>query len=295
MDKNLCSNFTYVTTNLKYDSNNKKYQFKEDTHFKKYCTGGKCDGDLDKINAGCLYLFNAFFGSSDLFNSVAKGNINIVDYIILWLNYMLSLKENQAKNSLNHFYTTFINNEGYKNTINYIEGYNNYKGLIDKNHNLKNTDMDSNIISELYDAFKLLCEMYSEFDGSTSNCTKYSGKADNFVEKYNKLNKNSNNTDDSSYKQILCTLSSDYDNLKNKCRSFRSLPEITKKCSAQMSGVTSSSSSIANKLFIVLSIFGAIGIFLGISYKYSLFGFRKRFKKQQIREKIKNIKKKINQ
>ncbi|EAA19624.1 putative yir1 protein, partial [Plasmodium yoelii yoelii] len=40
-----------------------------------------------------------------------------------------------------------------------------------------------------------------------------------------------------------------------------------------------SSSSIVSKLIPVVSIFAAISIFLGISYKYSLFGFRKRVQK----------------
>ncbi|WBY58253.1 PIR protein [Plasmodium yoelii yoelii] len=48
-----------------------------------------------------------------------------------------------------------------------------------------------------------------------------------------------------------------------------------------------SSSLVKNKLIIVLPILVAIPIFLGISYKYSLFGFRKRAQKQYLREKIK--------
>ncbi|CXI39006.1 BIR protein [Plasmodium berghei] len=287
MDKNLCSNFIYVTTNLEYDSNNKNYKLKDDQHFKKYCDNENCGSDLERVNAGCLYFFNEFFGSSELFKSVAKSNINIVDYIMLWLNYMLSLKENQAKNSLNYFYTTFINNERYTNSINDVTEYNSYKDLINKRHKLTNKDMDNNIISELYDAFKLLCEMYSAFDGITSNCTKCSEKADEFIKKYNKLNKDSNNIDGSSYRQILCTLSSDYDSLKNKCKDYKPLPEITENISAQMSEVKSSSSLIGNKLFTVLLILGAIAFFLGISYKYSLFGFRKRAQKQYLREKLK--------
>ncbi|SBW38329.1 Plasmodium variant antigen protein Cir/Yir/Bir, putative, partial [Plasmodium berghei] len=120
--------------------------------------------------------------------------------------------------------------------------------------------------------------------------------------------------------KIFSTLSTDYDNIKNECkdaqcRNFPILPKIktTKNAtkdpeqasetisvtnsvqtSAQTSEVTSSSSSIGNQLFTVLSIFGAIAFFLGISYKYSLFGRRKRAQKQYLREKIKNIKKRMN-
>ncbi|CXH20715.1 BIR protein [Plasmodium berghei] len=305
MNKEVCNNFIYVTTKFpdQLDSD-RKYYFNDDQHFKEYCDNNKCDSDLEKVNAGCLYFFNAFFKDSSVFESVAKSNIDIVDYIILWLNYMLNLKSNQAKNSLNHFYTTFINNERYKNTINYIEGYNNYKVLIDKKHDLTSKDMDNNIISELYDAFKLLCEMYSTFGESTSNCTKYSEKAKQFVEKYKNLNENSNNTEGTSYNKILSTLSTDYNNLKNKCSNIASFPEIntstntakitkqtseqTVQNSAQTSEVASLSSSIGNKLIPVLSIFGAIAFFLGIGYKYSLFKSRKQSRKQHLREKLKN-------
>ncbi|WBY59669.1 PIR protein [Plasmodium yoelii yoelii] len=91
------------------------------------------------------------------------------------------------------------------------------------------------------------------------------------------------------YNQILSTLSTDYNNLKNycnikgaNCKDFPSIPEITPNISVQISEVTSSSSSLGNKLF------------LFYRYLYSLFGFQKRAQKQYLREKIKNIKKKIN-
>ncbi|ETB58558.1 hypothetical protein YYC_03860 [Plasmodium yoelii 17X] len=294
MDKNLCSNFILVTKNFpdQLDSDG-KYTFKDNEHFKEYCTND-CDNPLEKINAVCLYLLYTFFGSSELFQSVANSNVDIVEYIMIWLSYMLNLKENTDStiSHLEHFYTTYIDGgSSYKQTIENVTQYTNYKDLIDtKKYYLK---MDNTIVSKLYNAFKLLCEIYTEFNGNMSNCTKCSEKANKFVNQYEELN-DPNNIKDIAYCQALFILSNDYNNLKNNCKSFRSLPEITKKCSAQMSVVTSSSSSIANKLFIVLSIFGAIGIFWGISYKYSLFGFRKRFKKQQIKEKIKNIKKKLD-
>ncbi|SCL84051.1 Plasmodium variant antigen protein Cir/Yir/Bir, putative, partial [Plasmodium chabaudi adami] len=55
---------------------------------------------------------------------------------------------------------------------------------------------------------------------------------------------------------------------------------------------TSSGSSIASKLIPALLIF-AIPLFLGIAYKYSLFGFDKRVQRQNLREKLKKIKKKM--
>ncbi|SCL82402.1 BIR protein [Plasmodium berghei] len=294
MDKNLCSNFLYLTTNLKYDSSNKNYQIINGDHLKKHCDNENCGSDLEKISAGCLYFFNEFFGSSSVFESVAKNNINIVDYIIIWLSYMLNLKENEGSESLTYFNNIYINNDKYKNSITYIKDYNNYKDLIDKNHDL--TKVDIKDISKFYDSFILLCEMYTAFDEDTSNCTKCSEKANQFVQKYKELNNNKG----SSYNKILSTLSTDYNNLKNKCSNIASFPEINTSTniekspeqasvqnSTQTSEVTSLSSSIGNKLIPVLSIFGAIAFFLGIGYKYSLFKSRKRSRKQHLRERPK--------
>ncbi|SCL86138.1 Plasmodium variant antigen protein Cir/Yir/Bir, putative, partial [Plasmodium berghei] len=127
---------------------------------------------------------------------------------------------------------------------------------------------------------------------------------------YTELN-NKYNSEGAPHSQILSALSIDYNNLKKERDNIPSLPEkkttqdnvqsskdnseqISGQFSGQFSEDTSSSSSIGNKLFTVLSIFGAIAFLLGISYKYSLFGFRKRAQKQHLREKIKNIKKRMN-
>ncbi|CDU85268.1 hypothetical protein YYC_02863 [Plasmodium yoelii 17X] len=305
MDKNICEKFKNVWEDFPDTlGSDGKYQFNSNKHFKTYCNNNTCDMPLEKINAGCLYLFDAFFKDSNLFKSVANSNINIVEYIMIWLSYMLSLKENNESHisTLQHFYKTDIKGgDKYSNPIVNISEYSSYKELIDTKCYF--LSMNKSMITKLYDAFKLLCEMHIEYEKNKSNCTKCSEKAEAFVTKYNELNRDHNNIDESSYKQLLCTLSTDYDNFKNKCNNTQCcksspLPTIDKnitvKCSAQMSGDTSSS-SIGNKLFIVLSIFVAIGIFLGISYKYSLFGFRKRFQKQKLREKIKNIKKRMNQ
>ncbi|ETB59340.1 hypothetical protein YYC_02858 [Plasmodium yoelii 17X] len=267
MDKNLCEKFKNVWTNFNEKLIGGNYKINDDGDFKQYCSGQNCVNELEKINAGCLYLFDAFFGNSS--SRTNHSSINVVDYIMIWLIYMLSLKGNETKDSLQHFYKTNINNqEKYTNSIKSVEGCNNYKDLILKNHDLTNRDMDNNIISELYDAFKLLCKMYTGFDESTSNCTNCLQYAKEFFEKYEKLNKESNIINNGSFNQILSTLSTDYNKLKDKCSDSSSFPLIElKQISALKSGETSSSSSIANKLFIVLSIFGAIAIFLGISYK----------------------------
>ncbi|CDU16376.1 hypothetical protein YYC_05073 [Plasmodium yoelii 17X] len=300
MDKNLCEKFEDVWEVFPEElTSDKNYQLKKGNFLESYCYNDGCEGNLDKINAGFFYLLNKFFGSSGP-SYYAENNINVVDYTILWLSYMLTLKENEFKNSIQHFYTTFINNNAkYKSTVENVKGCSTFKDIIDKRHNLMNKDMDKNMISTLHDAFKLLCKMYTDFDEDTSNCKKCSEKANDFVEKYKNLKNYYSIPGNDSYNKMLSTLSTDYNKLKDKCNDTLSFPSIeTIQSSEQKSGfiseVASSSSSITNKLISVLSIFGVIGFLLGISYKYSLFGFRKRFQKQKLREKLKNIKKKMN-
>ncbi|SBW38178.1 BIR protein [Plasmodium berghei] len=292
MNKKVCERFKNVWTNFTYESSNKNYQIKNDNDFKQYCSNQNCVNELEKISAGCLYLFNEFFKDSSVFNSVAKSNIDIVEYIIIWLSYMLNLKPPGSKSNLKHFYDTNINNDKYTKSIDNVEGCSNYKELIDKT-NLMNMDIKD--ISKFYEVFKLLCEMYTEFDENTSDCAKYIAKSNDLFAKYEKLKIDSNITNNNLGCKLLSTLSNDYNNFKMKCKDSSSFPTIEKKqTSAQFSEDTSSSSSIVSKSVLFLSVLVAIAIFLGISYKYSLFGRRKRAQKQYLREKIKNIKKRMN-
>ncbi|ETB56691.1 hypothetical protein YYC_05509 [Plasmodium yoelii 17X] len=309
MNKQVCQQFNslwiYFPDKLENDEN---YKFLYNhPNLIKYCTNNSCDSNFEKINAGCLFLFNAFFGNINSFNDNAKKNIDIVDYIIIWLCYMLSLKNENGINKLDDFYTNHIEkNTHYNNQIQNVHAYKSYKDLIDKKKDLLNMDINNNIITNFYKAFKSLHEMYSTFGENTLNCKKCSNKANQFVEKYNDLNKYSDINKDSPYYKLLSTLSNDYNNLINKCKdaqgsNFPTLPEINTKQpsvassedkstqkseqTAQNSDVTSSSSSIISKLIPVVSIFVAISIFFGISYKYSLFGFRKRSQKH-LRENV---------
>ncbi|ETB59317.1 hypothetical protein YYC_02835 [Plasmodium yoelii 17X] len=311
MDKRVCKILLSVRNSFsdKLDSNGNYHFTMNESIFKGYCNSNECDNNLKKINAGCLYLLDAFFEDSSVFNSVAKNNINIIDYIMIWLSYVLNLIKNEYNDSLNFFYTAYVNGDGnYKKSIANGTGYSNYKELIEKKNLMS---MNIKDISKLYNAFTTLCTMHLEFDKQKSNCDKYLNDAKNFVDQYKKLKADSSITEDSPYNQLLSTLSKDYDNFKKNCSSINcsnisSFPSIEKaengiqsseKIVQKLEQISDdpSSSSITNKLFIVLSIFGAIGFFLGISYKYSLFGFRKRFQKQKLREKLKNIKKRINQ
>ncbi|ETB57373.1 hypothetical protein YYC_04799 [Plasmodium yoelii 17X] len=228
-----CEKFKDVTTNLEYDSSKDRYKFKEYTHFQKYCPGDSCDNDLDKINAGCLYLLDAFFKDSSVFFSVAKRSINIVDYILIWLSYMLSLIKSKEDKNREHFYNTYIKyGNDYTNNIDYISDFNGYKDLIDTSYYI--LSMDNSIISILYDAFNTLCDIYNGLDINNLNCEEYSEKASKFVQKYEEFNTQHTITKDKPYFHALIILLNGYDYLKNKCEKFPSTPELTIHISEQI-------------------------------------------------------------
>ncbi|CDS44363.1 YIR protein, partial [Plasmodium yoelii] len=286
MNKQVCN--TLISTSNSFSNSldsTKNYRFNmNEGIFSNYCTSNNCSTNHEKINAGCLYLFDSFFGSSSVFKSVAKSNINVVEYIMIWLSKMLNQIDNKEKQSLNFLYNIYINNENYKKPISSFTKYKDYKELIDETNMMK---MDIKDISKLYDAFITLCMLYTEFNEKTPDCNKCSERADEFVKKYNKLNNYSDIANDSPYYRLLSTLSNDYNNFKKnyndvKCsnsplptiekpknyvQSFGGDHEQTVQILEQISEDASSSSSISKNLFIVLSIFGAIGFFLGISYK----------------------------
>ncbi|ETB56699.1 hypothetical protein YYC_05362 [Plasmodium yoelii 17X] len=229
---------------------NREHQI-DDKHFNEYCTN-KCKDPLDKINAGCLYLLNEFFRDSSAFDEVAKKNIYIVQYILIWLSYMLNLDKSGDENIIESFYNTYItNSDKYTNNMKYIIRYNGYKDLIDENNYI--LSMDMSIIAKLYVVFNTLCDIYNELDTNNSNCTQFSGKASQFIEKYEQFTKDHDITEDNSNFDVLIYLLNDYANLKNKCKDFPSVPDITNMISEHVSEVTSSS-SIASKLIPILSI-----------------------------------------
>ncbi|EAA19761.1 putative yir1 protein, partial [Plasmodium yoelii yoelii] len=274
-----------------------------------YCPNGSskyntCITELDKINAACLWLFNKNITyrldelSSEQFEA-------FIIYIMIWLNYKLNLKKDET--NLSDFYTNIEKNENYTNCKLYSKDcnskfkektrYNNFKEIMVKRKDLLNINYED--ISKFYEAFKLLCKIPTESKEDKLDCKEYLGYANNIVGKFNELNRNSSISGDSSYSQVWSTLSTDYDNFKEdynvKCVGIPSLPPIKSTQNyIQSSGVTSSSLSIVKKLILALSIFSAITIFLGIFYKCSLFVLRKRAQKQHLREKLKNIKKRMN-
>ncbi|CDS44751.1 PIR protein [Plasmodium yoelii] len=324
MDNRICGRFDLLR---KFLSDELKNSTSKDIHnlgsAKNYCpkegSENKCKTEVDKINAGFLWLLeqNIINNISDFSDASDEKHKVFIIYIMLWLNFKLNQKNDAKSTQFNDFYNNYIennthytkckkktNNNNYEDCSSSLKeatGYNNFKEFIEANKCLMNIKFKD--VSDLYDAFKSLCNMYTELDANDTTDKKYLENAKTFVEKYDELNKNPNVTKDNPYYQVLSTLSNDYNNFKKFCNSSsvdcNDIPSLSpikikensvqssERNSLQNSGVTSSSSSITNKLIPVVSIIAAIPIFVGIAYKYSLFGFRKRSQKQQIREKIK--------
>ncbi|ETB63464.1 hypothetical protein YYC_00219 [Plasmodium yoelii 17X] len=309
----VCSEFTTFWKFFPDKLKESKYEFKS-TFFNDYCHNN-CESDIDKINAGCLRLIYDFFIKSGF----SSGQY-VIKYdsvcILIWLGYILSLKSHEGIKTINDFYSSHIkdNAEYSKHKIHH-ESYNNYKKIIDETKEYM--DIDIKDMPKFYESLKLLCNMYTAYAAGKS--TDVSQYANNFVDEYQKLFDDDNNDEGNSYNKILNVLSIYYNNM-GKGNSFNkmsidrpSLPtqktlkkdnsegtRVTKETEQpsesdkldtetriQSSDITLSESSLVNKLVIVLPILAAIPIFLGIAYKYSLFGFRKRSKKQHLREKLK--------
>ncbi|SCL86412.1 CIR protein, partial [Plasmodium chabaudi chabaudi] len=227
---------------------------------------GQCDTNNEKISAGFIWLLITF---EDICEGQCSDNENekYAEYAILWLNYKLNQNSEDGINTLNDFYTKYIEkNTHYNQKISKANDNKTYKNIIDKKKNLMN--MDINDIFRFYDAFESLCSMYNELGDENPNCGKCSQKADEFVNKYDKLNEDPNITGNNSYKKILTTLFDDYGNLKKKCDDDPSsdFPTLSPIKTTQSFEDASSGSSITSKLIPALLIF-AIPLFLGIAYK----------------------------
>ncbi|CDS44854.1 YIR protein, partial [Plasmodium yoelii] len=222
-----CEQFDTLRNYLPDDSSNSTTSdINKNKDIKYYCPNGEsgdteCKTDLDNINAGCLWLLEQLFVKNK------KSNINTVQYIIIWLSYKLNQKKYDGIKDLNEFYTKYIDNnmhytdckQGGVNCSNLLSnntGYSNYKEIINGRKGLLSTNIEN--MSKIYDAFKPLCNMYTELDGSKTISEKSLENANKFVEKYNELNV-SDIDKDSPYHQVLSTLLSDYNNLKDYCDS----------------------------------------------------------------------------
>ncbi|SCL85063.1 CIR protein [Plasmodium chabaudi chabaudi] len=256
---------------------------------------GNCSDHFQMVSSGVINLLK------DLKNKHHLEDDKLAEYAILWLCYILKLYLKDKLTNLSEFYTNYIEkNKCYNDKINGDNGPT-YKAIIDKKKKL----MDNNEISKFNDIFNILYFLYYEISDKHPDCNTNLKSANDFAKEFKKLNEDSNHIIDSPFSQILSTLSDDYNNLQKKCTKFPSIQELKpKKSSAEKSAKgdeqitlqtlegTSSSSSTLNTVIPVLSTF-AIPVFLGVAYKYSLFGFDKLFQRQYLRNKLKKVKNKM--
>ncbi|CAD2107813.1 CIR protein PIR protein [Plasmodium vinckei] len=237
----------------------------------KYChygnTPDKCPDYLEMASSGVIYVLKTL-----------KENYNLeydklAEYAILWLRYKLNQKHPYYNTQLNDFYNNYIvKNKCYNNKIK-DSGNMTYKDIIDTKKDL----MDIEKMTKFSYPFKILLLLYDKNSKNSGECA-HSDDAKKFAKEFEELNKISNNIGSSSYNKMLYRLSDDYNNLISKCTNFPPLPKIK---------------TPLTTVIPVLSTFSAIPVFLGIAYKYSLFGVDKLFQRQYLRKKLKKVKKKL--
>ncbi|ETB56507.1 hypothetical protein YYC_05516 [Plasmodium yoelii 17X] len=292
---------------LVFDQNSQNYTF-SGSFTNQHCPDNKCDNDDKKISSAFIAFLNYFknIGIDENLDSD-----KIAEYAILWLGHKLNQKTQNETITINKFYN------------NHIEKNNKYEENIFKDNKIKKDDICKKIksmnidikdMSNFYEVFKLLCKMGGEVDKKETHCNTCLINAREFYEKYEKLKNSLDINKGSYYFQLWLSLSKDYDEFKEKysvkCNGTK-FPEacprssVTKnqvtnspvtECSATKSQVTNNPvtecsviecSVTKSTLIPIAIIFVVASILLGVSYKYSLFGFRKRSQKQHLREKLK--------
>ncbi|CAD2106463.1 PIR protein CIR protein [Plasmodium vinckei brucechwatti] len=294
-DINKIDDYFFENQNGRLTVQRKHGSIHEYCHYGNNSGQGKCDGYFQMASSGVIHLLKK------LKNTHRLEYDKLAEYAILWLSYKLNIFQKTKGTKLNDFYTKYIktNNDYNKKIKDNDSDSLTYMEIIDRNKDLMNIKE----ISKFNNPFHILIYLYSMVYDEIALCNHYLPYAKTFANEFEKLNKDSNNIEKSLYNRMLSTLSYDYNKLKNiygnkKCTGFPSLPELTpQKMDAQptalSSDVISSSSSISTTLIPSLSIFSIIPVFLGISYKYSLFGVDKLFQRQYIRKKLKKVKKKL--
>ncbi|SCL95135.1 CIR protein [Plasmodium chabaudi adami] len=289
MSKKLCELIIGTDRGITVDLNGSNLQIQNDMAFNSYCptteNGDKeeCDNIILLVNSAIIKMVKMI---KDFVDEDGLETEKITQYTILWLCYKLNLMSYEEIRNINDFHNKYIKDkESDIQKIVDAEAYNMYKDLIIKKGDFMNKDIA--IMSKFYESLKILCKLYNEIDADKSKCTKCLQNPNEFDINIENLNNDSSITGNEAYSQLLHTLSNDYGNLKNKCKYSLSLPTIERiEPTSQGSEATSSGSSVASKLIPALLVF-AIPFFLGIAYKYSLFGFGKRSQKQYLKKRLK--------
>ncbi|VTZ72735.1 uncharacterized protein PY17X_0320501 [Plasmodium yoelii] len=306
MPTNLCDGLTTADNGLVFDRNSQNYTL-EGSYTNIYCPDNNCDNDDNKkISSAFIGLLGFYKEVVDMQNIESD---EIAEYAILWLGHILNQKTENRTTTLNDFYTKYIKTNSHYNQEKIGDSNNKIKiDVIDAK--IKSMNMNIKDISNFYDAFKLLCKMNNEIGTKKIQCNTCLKNAGEFYEQYEKLKNDLDINKGSSYFQLWLSLSKDYDKFKEKyntrgCSDIKFLESCSQssvkksqvtnspvtECSVTKIQVTNSPvtecSVTKSTLIPIAIIFVAASILLGVSYKYSLFGFRKQSQKQHLREKLK--------
>ncbi|EAA16913.1 putative yir4 protein, partial [Plasmodium yoelii yoelii] len=171
-------------------------------------TESNCSSGEEKISSGFIALLTLLNSIDN--NDHLKGD-QLVEYAILWLSYKLNQKKENGTNILSDFLTGHIKkNSCYDKHIATSSGNGNkiYMEVIDKK--IESIDIDIKDISNFYDAFKSLCNMYSELNENKNQCKKCFESAGEFFEKCEKVKNAFDINKGRSYLQLWSSLSNDY-------------------------------------------------------------------------------------
>ncbi|EAA15295.1 putative bir1 protein [Plasmodium yoelii yoelii] len=229
----ICDKLTTLRAIFPDELNSGEYNFKGGS-LNSYCPNRNCNEDINKICAGCLWLFNQLYNDSTDFSNNANDNIYIVTYILGWLSYKLNQKTENGIDKLMDFYNKHMKNvDRYKKSIENPTEYKTYIDIINKNMELM--DIDIKIMSKFYDAFNNMCKMYNELSKSRTNSEEYLKYVNNFAKNYNTL---FNETSGNLFKRVLPAVSNDYNYIKSilNVEYIRNqFPELQKEKKAQVS------------------------------------------------------------
>ncbi|SCL84032.1 CIR protein, partial [Plasmodium chabaudi adami] len=242
MASGVCNAIKAIEKLITVKEEDSRVSFTPNHALKAYCNVkeggiGVCFSYAEMVSSSVLFLLKLleinYHYEDDLKND------KLAEYAILWLSYKLNKYPQNKIITLNDFYTKHIKKNEYYN-VKITKSSKTYKDIIDRKHDLMNIGIKE--ISQFYDAFKSLCDMYNELDKENQECENYFRKANELVENFEKLNGNSDINENSSYRKILYTLSTDYADFKNyfveKCRGYTDLPTLSKIKTLQFSSIT---------------------------------------------------------
>ncbi|ETB59313.1 hypothetical protein YYC_02832 [Plasmodium yoelii 17X] len=176
MDSKVCESINSIDKYFDDDPNNSGENSYGDL-LNTYCPNNNCSSDEDKIISGFIMLINTL--------EILESD-KIVEYASLWLSYKLNQKKENGIIKLYDFYTNRIGTNNF-----YMDKISNYsynhinKDIIDSK--IRSIDIDIKDISNFYDAFKSLCNMYIEVDAENYQCNKCLENAGEFFEKCEKF------------------------------------------------------------------------------------------------------------